>query len=232
MQLSKQSPDFLWVACSDGRVFHVNWTKSGDSPNSFRTKSSTANALSVVTFDDAKTSQDALLVVESDKAHRLDVWVYLDPLGENPQSKKLLSLKKAGTGLQLLQSSEDGRFLAGALNDRIFIGALATESVESFDDFRYDFFSFDAPDLITSVDVRTDSRKSPRSPGKKAKARTSPVVDVVVGGARGGIYVYHDAVSRLQALGGSKADKDTIEARKYHWHRRAVHCVKWSRDGK
>ena len=227
MRLSKRSPNLIWVACSDGHIYHVDWTKKTQSLESFHTKSGTAKAMVVLPMGDSKKGLEVVLVAESDKSFRLDIVAYLATKGQMPQSKNLLSLKKNGNGLHLLESSDDGQFLTGALNDRIFIGVLNTESVENLDQLRQDFFSFDAPDLITSLDLKIATRNS-----KKSKADIGPVVDIIAGGARGGIYLYHDAVSRLQTFSKSKSDKETIQAQKLHWHRKAVHSVKWSRDGK
>lgn len=159
-------------------------------------------------------------MIESDKSNKLDVTAYLQ--GSEP--KNILSLKKNGSGLQLLESSHDGRVLVGALHDRLFIGTASSSLVETLDQLSYDFFSFDAPDIITTLDLKVVANK-------KAKSESEKKVDIIVGGARGAIYHYHDALSRIQALGNSKSDKDTIQAQKYHWHRKAVHAVKWSRDG-
>lgn len=226
MRLSKRSPDFIWVARSDGRLFHVNWTKPSEPKESFRTNSNTARAISVLPIGDSKKAQEAVLVVETDKQFRVEITAYISEQGKKPKSKNLFSIKKNGYGLQLLESTDDGRILAGALNDRIFVATAATspDDIQNLDQLRYDYFSFDTPDIITCLDLKVQS-------GKKGKAETTQVVDVLIGGARGGIYLYHDAVSRLQSLGKSKSDREALQAHKYHWHRRAVHSVKWSRDG-
>ena len=67
--------------------------------------------------------------------------------------------------------------------------------------------------------------------GKKSRQEAAPVLDIIVGGARGSIYLYHDALARSQALAKSGSDKEPIQAQNFHWHRRAVHALKWSRDG-
>lgn len=223
MRISKQNSNFVWVACSDGRVFHVDWTTT-EAPESFQTRSGTAKALVVFQSDN---TQDVLLVAEADKSSRVEIVAYEGNVQSMVQPKVVLEMKKAGTGLQILESSRDGQVLAGAINDRLFIGVPTQEQTGTLEGLKFEFFSFDAPELITALDVRVYARSS----SKKARANPAPVVDVIVGGARGSIYLYHDVLSRSQALGKPGSDKDMIQAQKYHWHRRAVHALKWSLDG-
>lgn len=224
MRLSKSSPEHVWVACSDGRVFYINWTAPlGPLQPSFTTKTQTARAMSIVRTN-VKNHQDAVLILEWDKQHAVNLAAYAKPK-ETVLHQNLFNMKKTGFGLQLLETSEDGLHVVGAVNDRLFVGVA---NVTQFDDFRklaYEFYSFDTPDTIASIDIRT---KAPSA--KKAKQGASTLVDVVVGGARGAIYVYRDVIARLQAAGKAKGE-DALEALKYHWHRKAVHSVKWSRDG-
>jgi NET1-associated nuclear protein 1 (U3 small nucleolar RNA-associated protein 17) len=221
--LSKQDPDFIWVACSDGNIYRLNWTLEKPELDNFQTASKTAKALVVVPA--ANAIGEAAIVAESDKTTRIELvaydWKPSSP--SKPSPKSLVSLKKPGSGLQLLESSANGQVLTGAINDRLFIAVAAA------DQFQYDFYSFDTPDLITSIDMRVYKR--PGIAAKKGKNELENVVDIIVGGARGGIYLYHDAVARCQAAGMSNQNGETIHAQKYHWHRKAVHSVKWSKDG-
>lgn len=222
---SRQDPNLLWVTCSDGVIYQIDWTTNTKHHKKFQTVSKTAKAL--VTFAHGKS--EVLVVAESDKPTRLELVAYQWNGKEEPSSKSLVTFKKPGNGLQLLEISLNGQILLGALNDRVFLGKLALDGGNGLDALQHEFFSFDAPDLITTVDLRTYKRSTL---GKKAKADTSDVVDILVGGARGGIYLYHDAVARCQAEGGNASNKESLHAQKFHWHRKAVHAVKWSRDGK
>ena len=92
--------------------------------------------------------------------------------------------------------------------------------------------------VITALDSRVatslrPAQQSRRMMKDKPKPRNSksPIIDVLVGGARGSIYFYNDLVAKLEALEGNESNQDALVGRKYHWHRRAVHTVKWSKDG-
>ncbi|XWW99667.1 hypothetical protein V2A60_007678 [Cordyceps javanica] len=224
-RLSKQDADFVWVACADGQVYRINWTQESKNIDKFQTASKTARTISVVPFGAKTRCKEVVIVAESDKPTRIELVAYEWDLSSAPKTKSLVSLKRQGTGLQLLESSKDGQFLVGAINDRLFLGVSKQLPAKS-DRLQYEFYSFDTPDLITTLDLRAYKRSS-----KHASKETEKVVDVIVGGARGGIYLYHDAIARCQATESGNQDDSTIHAQKYHWHRKAVHSVKWSRDG-
>ncbi|KAK4091925.1 hypothetical protein Purlil1_3764 [Purpureocillium lilacinum] len=226
-RLSEQDPNFAWVACSDGQVYHVDWTQSTEAPTSFKTASGTAKAMAVISAQRQGKGEDTILVVESDKEHRMEVVAYQGKTGTTTASKSLLALKKYGAGLQLLEASTDGQVLVGAFHDRLFLGVASQPGTGKLEDLQYEFYSFDIPDLITSLSLRVHKKSNSR----KAQTGFDKAVDVVAGGARGAIYVYSDVLSRLQAAGKSQAAKDGVQVQRLHWHRRAVHAVKWSRDG-
>ncbi|KAK5992780.1 U3 small nucleolar RNA-associated 17-like protein [Cladobotryum mycophilum] len=228
-RLSYSNTDYVWVACSDGELYRVSWKDADERPRRFRTVSGTAKAMTVLPNNSGKG--DIVLVAESDKPYRMELVAYDGQNPSSPLSKNILALKKPGNGLQLIEASQDGRVLVGALNDRLFLGVATHARDAAFEQTQYDFISFDTPDLITALDLRVYPRSSLGGSGKDRRGDSDNVVDVIVGGARGAIYLYHDAVLKSQALGKSNAQKEIIQAQKYHWHRKAVHSLKWSRDG-
>lgn len=229
---SKQSPDFVWVACSDGQVYHVEWTTASKVIPSFRTVSGTAKAMTIVPVIAEQETRDIVLIAESNRRNRMEVMAYQKKRRSSLQSKKLVVLEKPGQGLQLLEASEDGQVLVGAFHDGLFLGAMSTSDSCELEQLRYEVFSFDAPDLITTLDLRHYARPaSNRGRDREHEAGSDTIVDVIAGGARGGIYVYRDALSRVQAVGKPQNTKDGVQVQKFHWHRKAVHSVKWSRDG-
>ncbi|RGP68446.1 hypothetical protein FSPOR_5325 [Fusarium sporotrichioides] len=226
MRQSKQNSDIVWVATSDGRVCQVNWTSS-KAPEFFQTQSKTANAMALVTKKVSGKDTEIIFVAESDKPGRIEVVAYPATTTDS-EHKVVFVMKKPGNGLQLLESSEDGH-LVGAINDRLFFGVPSQDQFNSLAVLDYEIYTFDIPDLVSSLDLRVYPR--PATSGKKARQLNAPVLDIIVGGARGSIYLYHDALARSQALAKSGSEKELIQAQNYHWHRRAVHALKWSRDG-
>ncbi|QYS97154.1 hypothetical protein H0G86_004387 [Trichoderma simmonsii] len=228
-KLSIQNPEYLWVACSDGHIYYVKWTETAETHQSFQTVTGTAHAITVTSTEVSGSKADVVVVAESAKSNRMELTAYGGDILSSPLSKVILSTKKSGNGLHLIESSQDGLVLVGALNDSLFLGVASHNQSTGFAQLQYDFFSFDVPDIITTLDFRV----YPASALNKSKGRrdSESVVDVIVGGARGAIYLYHDALSRSQSLGKSNSSKEGIQAQKFHWHRKAVHAVKWSRDG-
>ncbi|KAF4465129.1 hypothetical protein FALBO_8030 [Fusarium albosuccineum] len=228
MRQSKHNSDIIWVACSDGHVFQVNWTNSNP-PVSFQTRSRTARAMVALKKKISGKEQEVILIVESDKAGRIEVVAYAATAKAESEPKVVFAMKKPGNGLQLLEASEDGQVLVGAINNRLFFGLPSQQQFDNLAAFDYEIYTFDTPDLITALDLRVYPRSA--IGGKKARRETAPVLDIIVGGARGSIYLYHDALARSQALAKSGSDKEPIQAQNFHWHRKAVHALKWSRDG-
>ncbi|KAG6013813.1 hypothetical protein E4U54_006317 [Claviceps lovelessii] len=224
-RLSKNDPQLVWVACSDGNVYCVNWTSNETPQPAFQTASGTAKALIVAPASYA-TTKEIVIIAESDKPSRMDVVAYNPVDGSEAQTKNLLTLKKQGHGLQILESSDDGQVIVGAFQDQIFFGT-ASGSAGNHEDLRYEFFSFDSPDLITCIDVR---RRQRSSGSRKAQSASDSAVDVIVGGARGSIFIYRNVISAVTS-GKHQSVQDGLDVQKHHWHRKAVHAVKWSRDG-
>ncbi|KAG6034359.1 hypothetical protein E4U41_006574 [Claviceps citrina] len=224
-RLSKNDPLLVWVICSDGHVYCVNWTRSETPQAAFQTASGTAKALIVAPASYAAT-KEILIIAESDKASHMDVIAYNPADGGEAQPKSLLTLKKQGHGLQLLECSDDGQVIVGALQDQLFFGT-AAGAAGNHEDLRYDFISFDSPDLITCIDLR---RRQRSSGSRKVQSASDGAIDVIVGGARGSIYIYRNVTAAVTP-GKHHSVKDGLEAQKHHWHRKAVHAVKWSRDG-
>ncbi|KAI3587011.1 hypothetical protein IWW34DRAFT_720770 [Fusarium oxysporum f. sp. albedinis] len=226
MRQAKQNSNIVWVATSDGRVCEVDWTTS-KTPEFFQTQSKTATAMALVTKKVSGKVQEIIFVAESDKPGRIEVVAYPASTTES-EHKVLFVMKKPGNGLQLLETSEDGH-LVGAINDRLFFGVPSQRQFDNLASFDYEIYTFDIPDLVSALDLRVYPR--PVTSGKKSRQEAAPVLDIIVGGARGSIYLYHDALARSQALAKSGSDKEPIQAQNFHWHRRAVHALKWSRDG-
>ncbi|KAF5017114.1 hypothetical protein F66182_11003 [Fusarium sp. NRRL 66182] len=228
MRQSKQNSDIVWVACSDGRVCQVNWSTS-KTPEFFHTQSKTANAMALVTKMISGKEKEIIFVAESDKPGRTEVVAYPATIQAEAEHKVVFTMKKPGHGLQLLETSEDGQVLVGTINDCLFFGVPSQQQLENLTALDYEIYTFDIPDLVAALDIRVYPR--PVSGGKKSRQETAPVLDIIVGGARGSIYLYHDALARSQALAKSGSEKELIQAQNFHWHRKAVHALKWSRDG-
>ena len=215
--LSKQSPNELWVATSDGRVFCIDWTTGSGADAPYQL--TTILDMTVDSIQVGKTTEDVLLVLEKTGISGGRVRAY---------NRDTL---KSGTGTLLYNCSEFPHLIRSANNasvivvagkDSIHVGSRTGKAA----DLEYGFFSFTVDDIVTAVDVRCLAR-----PTKKQASGQQPV-DLAVGCARGKIFLYYDVVARSPVAGPATPRKGTaIHPVKKHWHRRAVHSVKWSHDG-
>lgn len=126
---------------------------------------------------------------------------------------------------RLVRSANDASVIVVAAKDTVHVGYLKSKGKDNktIAEREYQFFSFGVGDIITSIDIRC------LAPNKKAQSQ----VDLAVGCARGPIFLYHDVVARSPlAASGTPRKGGSLQPRKHHWHRRAVHSVKWSHDGK
>ncbi|KAB5578373.1 quinon protein alcohol dehydrogenase-like superfamily [Coniochaeta sp. 2T2.1] len=219
--LSKDSPNNLWVATSDGRVFCIDWTTGSGADAPYQL--TTILDMTVDSVQVGKTTEDVLLVLEKTGISGGRVRAY------NRESLK------TGAGILLYNCSEFPHLIRSANNasvvivagkDSIHVGSRTSKAVKSPADLEYGFFAFTVEHTITTVDVRCLVR-----PTKKQASSIQPV-DLAVGCAHGKIFLYYDVVARSPVAGPATPRKGTaLQPVKKHWHRRAVHSVKWSHDG-
>ncbi|KAK3694886.1 WD40-repeat-containing domain protein [Podospora appendiculata] len=221
--LSRGSPEYVWVACSDGRIWHINWITGAGADTPFTIEAKKVLDMTVESVEFAHATEDVLLVLQKLTKASGQIVAY-DTNALSTKNGKLLHTYDDSP--QLLRSSASGRLIVAAAKEAIHIGLLKTKSkpLERLGDLEYRFHSFGATDIITCLDIRTTLRTTNKG-GSEIQS-----VDLVVGCARGAIYLYDDILAKLPS-GSSISKASPIQPRKYHWHRRAVHSVKWSEDG-
>ncbi|ROT42281.1 sporulation protein [Sodiomyces alkalinus F11] len=229
--LSRVEPDFVWVACSDGRIWKINWRHGSRPDDTLHTKSQTALDMCVVPITTNKSAADVLYVSEK-RRDAGSISAYCRKNGSHLVSKVLFETQQPDHEIHLLRSTSNGSALVGAHAEGLVVGTIQVGSAKDGLDLESEFYSFETSDIVCTLDVRSSPRKQATSTPKKQSGRvTSEIIDVVTGGARGAMLIYNDLLNKLHNLRGSKSKKEEIQARKVHWHRRAVHTVKWSRDG-
>lgn len=223
--LSKVSSEHIWVACSDGRIWHINWVLGTGADTPFTINTKKLLDMTVESVELRGSTEDVLLVLQRLKKSRAQIVAYnTKALASN--SGKLIHTYDESP--QLLRSAVGARAVVAAAKESVHIGLLKTKRkpVSTLDDLEYRFTSFTVPDIITCLDIRSTLQAANKG-GLELQT-----LDLVVGCARGAIYSYKDVVSKLPSAEASSMKASTIQPLKYHWHRRAVHSVKWSEDGK
>jgi NET1-associated nuclear protein 1 (U3 small nucleolar RNA-associated protein 17) len=221
--LSKCDTDYVWVACSDGRIWHINWTSGSGADTPFKIEAKKVLDVTVDAVELGGKSEDVLLVLQRLTKGSAQVVAY-NTKALSARTGKLVHTYDESP--QLLRSVAGGRCVVAAAKGTLHVGLLKTKKPASLDDLTYRFHCFDVPDFVSCLDTRHTLRTTKKG-GFELQS-----VDLAVGCARGAIYVYHDLLSKLPGEGAGSSKAAMIQPKKYHWHRRAVHSVKWSLDGK
>lgn len=162
-------------------------------------------------------SRDVLFVGERHGPSSTSAIVAYEASIEKQEPRVVVKLPEHSQDISILESSQQGLVIAGAAGETVYVGALQLDESKDGDSWKCESYMFDASDIICSLDMRV-------AHDRKSGFKT----DLIVGGARGAIYSYPDILSKLSR---KSSKNDSLQARKFHWHRRAVHALKWSRDG-
>lgn len=230
--LSPNSSDLVWIGCADGALYRANW-KSGEIEHIQRKQEPTPRlaGLTVELVQLGSLSREVLYLSEGVP----DAWsvvAYDATMLAKTTGRVLFTVPggRSAAAIDLLRTANGGRFVVGASGKTVFVGGLKTTGsndnngrlAETFNDLAYQFYSLDAADDVSCLDVRTTVHK-----------KRGAALDLVIGCIRGAIYVYDDVFNRLQAATAesSRRKKVSVRPQKHHWHSHSVNAVKWSRDG-
>lgn len=229
--ISPSDPKKLWVACSDGAVFNIDWT-TGTGTHDFWNVSSVGLACMTVSLMESQgRKRDVVFTTEraKDNAWRITAHELNPPDSKIPNASK--TIHRSATPIQLLQSVDDGQVIVAASKNSIAVGSLKSPDFGTVNHIVFEFRVFEAPKFITCLDVQRPVVSGSTST-KVSDIDRLEVVDLVVGDVEGQIFIYHDILRNLAlAEADPKQSSATLRARKIHWHRNAVQSVKWSLDG-
>jgi NET1-associated nuclear protein 1 (U3 small nucleolar RNA-associated protein 17) len=229
--LSPTHPDIIWVAFSDGSVFRIDWTTGTGGSDHWMISSTGCIHMTVASMESAGRRRDVVFTTEIKKDGGFRITAQeLSP--ENPGVVPTRTIYSTPNRIQLLKTAKEGNVIVAASGNRILLGRLRSSDYDSVENIRYEFRVFESIEVIKSLDLRVSDRKE--TDGLKKSLKKSPIVDVVVGDVRGVLFVHHDLLAKLfsQHVDGKLPLGISIIPRKLHWHRQAVHTVKWSLDGK
>lgn len=245
LKFSETDSSYIYVSTSSGIIQVWNWLdgKKFDSWDTNSTIEDLGTSSSVksgqVTSAPGIGSLNGSIVYTVDRrggslwmitAHRLFG-------GRDAVKTEVATLRKVSEPLRSLKILENGRLVLASFGSCLTIGTTENTNPISLKDLRYVWRDLQCPEWIASLDARIMDREVPLKNWKKSKFRQSAigdrVVDIVVGGLKGSIFIYQDLLEQL-ALRESQINperKGDLSSRKLHWHRTAVLSVKWSLDG-
>ncbi|KAI0126450.1 quinon protein alcohol dehydrogenase-like superfamily [Xylariales sp. AK1849] len=226
MSLSPTYPNSIWVASSTGRIWLIDWTNGAGADSPLQLHCVLLSGFTVQSVKLRTQPRDTLFISVLFE-YQWHIWACDIEDMSLKHKKTLLSREDI---IENLQSVQDGRYVAASSRKDILLGSLWPNPSRSAKDFAYEFFILDCSDEITCLDIRTTERVHLNN-GSQLDSGDDAVLDIVVGGARGAIYSYNDPLPRLHSLHEAGGRNHSLQPRKYHWHRKAVHAVKWSQDG-
>ncbi|KAI1324819.1 WD40 repeat-like protein [Xylariaceae sp. FL0255] len=224
--LSPTSPNLLWVASHGGSIWLVDWTTGLGSESYNTLEIDYLHDMMVDSVAIGDNTKDVLFVSAKwqDSFHIIACdMVHLQVIGSKIVFTHTFPIEN-------LRAIRLGYALCAYSAREIILGTQKETAILNFDNLEYEFISFESNDDIACMDVQiTDrvhlNRKSQR------EASNVPVLNLVVGCTRGAIFAYSDLLPQLHRQETPKIRRRPLHPHKYHWHRKAVHSVKWSRDG-
>ncbi|KAI1106163.1 sporulation protein [Jackrogersella minutella] len=224
--LSPSLPNIVWVASSAGHIWSIDWKNGDGAETAMKLKCSLLCDMSVERIKIGPEFRDVPFV----SIDKHGDWQIVVCDVRNSQLKQFKAVLSQTRPILDLRCVRNGYAIIASSERNILLGLVRNTTFDAVSNLDHEFFTLDCGDEITCLDVRvTDrihlNRKSQREAGDE------PVVELVIGCARGAVLFYNDLLPQIRWLHSSKGHRNALQPRKYHWHRKAVHSVKWSRDG-
>ncbi|PVH81511.1 WD repeat-containing protein-like protein [Cadophora sp. DSE1049] len=231
--LSPTNSDLLWVACSDGSVYSIDWTSGAGSEQYWGVSSTGCIHMTVASMESAERRRDVVFTTEArkDGGFRITANELARPNSSTQTAAR--TIYTSNSRINFLKTAREGSIIVAASGNKILVGRLRSTEYDTIDKMRYEFRVFESTDAIKSLDIRVTQRPGAEEMKKANPLKKIPVVDLVIGDVRGVIFVHNDLFPKLWI--GSEGQMSGVSLalapRKLHWHRQAVHTVKWSSDG-
>lgn len=174
--------------------------------------------MAVASFTDGHEPKDIVYTSEpSENGHRITAHDLAAPgASSETVSKTIYTHKQA---LLNLKVTTTGSVLVATSGPTVVVGKIRELNGAKTNKIKYDIRVFDSAEDICSIDLKIPDT-----------ATSQAALDLVVGDVKGSIFAHVDVIGSLFVSG--KVITSLRKPRKLHWHRRAVHTVKYSQDGK
>jgi NET1-associated nuclear protein 1 (U3 small nucleolar RNA-associated protein 17) len=230
--LSPTNPDLLWVACSDGAIYSINWSSGAGADQYWGISSTGCIYMTVASMESAGRRRDVVFTTEArkDGGWRITANELAPPNG--PIQTVARTIHSSNQRILFLKTGKEGSVIVATSGKGILLGSLRSADFGTIDKIKYEFRLFESSDAISSLDIRVTDR--PKSASLQDKgSKQYPVVDVAIGDVKGSIFVHNDLLQNIFRPQQNYTGESGIQLipRKLHWHRQAVHSIKWSMDG-
>jgi NET1-associated nuclear protein 1 (U3 small nucleolar RNA-associated protein 17) len=229
--LSPTNTSVIWVACSDGTIYSIDWTTGTGADQSWTISSTGCIHMTVASMESAGRRRDVVFTTEirKDGGWRITANELAHPKDQFKTAAR--TIYTSNQRINFLKTGKEGSVIVAASEKRVLLGNLRSIEYDTIDNIRYEFRVFESTDFISSLDLKASLRPDAERLGKSVLKRL-PVVDVVVGDVRGSVFVHDDLLGNLARSQDDRLPPGiSLIPRKLHWHRKEVCTVKWSRDG-
>ncbi|EKD18536.1 uncharacterized protein L3040_007440 [Drepanopeziza brunnea f. sp. 'multigermtubi'] len=225
--LSPTDEDILWVACSDGSIYSIDWTSGVGAEQYWGVSSTGCIHMTVASMDSADRRRDVIFTTEArkDGGFRITANELAPPNSEVKTVAR--TIYTSNQRIHFLKTAKEGSIIVAISGNKALVGRLRSTEYDTLDRIRYEFRIFESTETIKSLDIRVTTRTATEGMNKKFKNML--VVALAIGDVKGVVYLHSDILAKLFADG--VASGMSLAPRKMHWHRQAVHTVKWSLDG-
>jgi NET1-associated nuclear protein 1 (U3 small nucleolar RNA-associated protein 17) len=230
--LSPTNPSIIWVACSDGGIYSIDWTSGEGADQSWTISSTGCIHMTVASMVSAERRRDVVFTTEirKDGGWRITANELARP--NDPFETAARTIYTSNQRISFLKTAKEGSVIVAASERRVLLGSLRSTEYKTIDKIRYEFRVFESTEFVSSLDLKVSVRPDADNLRKSVLKRL-PVVDVVVGDVRGSIFVHDDLLGNLARSQDDKLPPGiSLIPRKLHWHRKEVCTVKWSLDGR
>lgn len=228
--ISATEQDIIWVACSDGHIYRINWATGTGATQWWAISSTGCEYMTVASMESGGRRRDVVFTTEKRKEEgwRITAHELAPPDGKIQTAAR--TIYTSNDRMTFLKTAKEGSVIVGSSGKKLMLGRLRSTEFETVDKIRYEFRVFETTDNISSLDLRVTERTGTEN--LKAILKRTPIVDLVIGDVRGSIFVHNDLLANLiRAQDGTLPKGISLTPRKLHWHRQVVHTVKWSLDG-
>ncbi|KAI1127464.1 hypothetical protein F5Y10DRAFT_242818 [Nemania abortiva] len=224
---SATSPNLVWVASLyEGFVWLIDWTTGAGSKEHITLDCDCIHDMFVDSVKIGNSVRDVLYV----SARKGQTWHITAYDVRNLQVVGSKIIFSHSSAIENLRVAHLGHTFVASAERNIILGSCTRDVASTVEDLAYEVVTFDASDEIACLDVRVTSRVHVNRKSQR-EASDTPVVDLAIGCARGVVFAYSDLLLQIRLLNNPKTRHHALQPRKYHWHRKTVHAVKWSRDG-
>ncbi|KAH0559865.1 hypothetical protein GP486_003613 [Trichoglossum hirsutum] len=234
--LSPTSHNYVYVSTSRGRLEIWDWTE-GKKLQRWEFESD-INALAVASPSPAEDKTDVIFLVEKKyEKWRIKLFELTRDAKQSKTGNQTKVLYECQQQISNLKVLHEGQVVVATSGKCLVVGTAIGDATTG----SYVWTEFTSPDWLTCLDARESSKEPISSKSKedlkvRGNRKTNPAIDLVVGDIKGAIFVHHDILNRLVAdhrKGASVRPEHLARgaSRRWHWHREAVHSIKWSLDG-